>query len=888
MRRAYRYRRREGAAGVRCRIGSVNDAAVKHRLILIDGSSLAYRAYFALPEAIATRDGFPTNAIYGLAQMLIKLVSEFEPAALAVAWDAREKTFRHEEFDGYKAQRPPMPDPLSRQWQHLPGLMDAFGIPNLVKPGYEADDILGTLAEEAKRQGRGSLVVTGDRDTLQIVDDDIWVVTTGRGVTDVKVYTPAGVVERYGVTPAQIPDFIGLKGDTSDNIPGVPGVGDKTAAALVQQFGTVENLYEHLDEVGSEKRRALLAEHETVARLSKRLACMVLDVPLEHDVVEIVGRTGYRLPKREVEEFFKRFEFSSLVRRVRELPPADDSPPAEPAAAIAFPALRVADDAAALLAVLERGEAGVGAVQTEEGDGWIAAVHDGGDTAVAARLEPDDWARLWNHAARVVVHDAKSLPGLAAAVADPAFDTAIARYVLTPERPEDDLFVLAQADREEIAEGPRHEALAATRAVLTRRLAAEQRRRLGELGLESLYRDIELPLVRVLAAMEAVGVAIDVHRLGEITAGLRDRIDELHDRIVELAGTAFTIGSTQQLAEVLFSRLGLQPVRKGKTGYSTDARVLKTLREQHAIVPLIEEWRELTKLINTYLEPLPARIDPRTGRLHTTFNQTVASTGRLSSSNPNLQNIPIRTELGSRIRDCFVAAEGMRLIVADYSQIELRLMAFLAHEPALIEAYRRGDDVHRVTAAAVAGIPVEQVTKAQRERAKATNFGIMYGLSAFGLSEQVDMPVDEARAFIDAYFARYPEVKLFREKVIADALQEGYVTTVFGRRRAVPELRAAGFRERSLGERLAVNSVLQGSAADIIKVAMLRISAAFAERGMRSRLVLQVHDELVFESPDDELEGALPLVREAMCGAFTMEPPLDVSIGVGDTWLSAK
>ncbi|MGD0996984.1 MAG: 5'-3' exonuclease H3TH domain-containing protein [Thermoleophilia bacterium] len=306
----------------------MNDAAVKGRLILIDGSSLAYRAYFALPEAIATREGFPTNAIYGLAQMLLKLATEFEPAAVAVAWDAREKTFRHEEFDGYKAQRPPMPEPLSRQWAHLPGLMDAFGIPNLVKPGYEADDILGTLAEEAKRQGRGSLVVTGDRDALQIVDDDVWVVTTGRGVTDVKIYTPAGVVERFGVTPAQIPDFIGLKGDTSDNIPGVPGVGEKTAAALIQQFGTVENLYEHLDEVGSEKRRALLAEHEAAARLSKRLACMVLDVPLDEDVVGIVGRTGYALPARELEEFFKRFEFASLVRRVRELPrPQDGAAP---------------------------------------------------------------------------------------------------------------------------------------------------------------------------------------------------------------------------------------------------------------------------------------------------------------------------------------------------------------------------------------------------------------------------------------------------------------------------------------------------------------------------------------------------------------------------------
>jgi len=868
----------------------VNDDAVKHRLILIDGSSLAYRAYFALPESIATRDGFPTNALFGLAQMLVKLIVDFEPAAIAVAWDGREKTFRHEEFDGYKAQRPKMPDPLSLQWQHLPGLMDAFGIPNLVKEGYEADDILGTLAEEAKRQGRRSLVVTGDRDALQIVDDDIWVVATGRGVTDVKIYTPAAVVERFGVTPAQIPDFIGLKGDTSDNIPGIPGVGDKTAAALVQQFGTVESLYEHLAEVGSDKRRALLAEHEPAARLSKRLACMVLDVPLDEDIVKIVGQTGYALPYREAEVFCRRFEFNSLGRRLREMAAAqgaeDGGGEAAGLAAAPFPRLVVAPDAGPLLAILERGPAAVGFVP--EGDGWVAAVYDGGDEAVASRLRADDWRALWRLAPRIVAHDAKSYPEFPTATADPAFDTDIAGYLLQPERPEDDLFTLAQADAEHLVDGPHLEALAATRAVLTQRLAAEQRARLAELGLESLFREIELPLVRVLAAMEAVGVAIDTHRLGEISARLSDRIDEVRDRIYELAGGPFTIGSPQQLAEVLFSRLGLEPVRKGKTGYSTDARVLKQLREQHAIVPLIEEWRELTKLVNTYLEPLPAHIDPRTGRLHTTFRQTVASTGRLSSTNPNLQNIPIRTELGSQIRDCFVAAEGMRLIVADYSQIELRLMAYLAQEPALIEAYERGEDVHRVTAAAVAGIPVEQVTKAQRERAKATNFGIMYGLSAFGLSEQVDMPLDEARAFIDAYFARYPRVKAFRERIIAEATDAGFVTTVFGRRRPVPELRAANFRERSFGERLAVNAVLQGSAADIIKVAMLRVTKAFRAGGLVTRLVLQIHDELVFESPDDEVDPVLPIVRESMCGAFTMVPPLDVSIGVGDTWLAAK
>jgi DNA polymerase-1 len=867
----------------------MDDAAVKHRLILIDGSSLAYRAYFALPESIATHDGFPTNALFGLAQMLVKLISEFEPSAVAVAWDGREKTFRHQEFDGYKAQRPKMPDPLALQWEHLPGLMEAFGIPNLLKEGYEADDILGTLAEEAKRQGRRSLVVTGDRDALQIVDDDIWVVTTGRGVTDVKIYTPAAVVERFGVTPAQIPDFIGLKGDTSDNIPGIPGVGDKTAAALVEQFGTVESLYERLAEVGSDKRRALLAEHEPAARLSRHLACMVLDVPLDEDIVQLVGQTGYSLPYREAELFCRRFEFNSLARRLREMAAAQGAGGGGAAAGLAaapFPRLVVAPDAAPLLAVLGRGPAAVGFVA--EGDGWVAAVCDGGDEAVAARLRADDWRALWRHAPHIVAHDAKSYPEFSTATADPAFDTDIAAYLLQPERPEDDLFRLAQADAEHLMDGPHLEALAATRAVLTLRLAAEQRVRLVELDLDPLCREIELPLVRVLAGMEAVGVAIDTHRLGEISARLSDRIDELRDRLFELAGGPFTIGSPQQLAEVLFSRLGLQPVRKGKTGYSTDARVLRQLREQHPIVPLVEEWRELTKLVNTYLEPLPARIDPRTGRLHTTFRQTVASTGRLSSTNPNLQNIPIRTELGSQIRDCFIAAEGGRLIVADYSQIELRLMAYLAQEPALIDAYRRGEDVHRVTAAAVAGIPASQVTKAQRERAKATNFGIMYGLSAFGLSEQVDMPVDEARAFIDAYFVRYPAVKAFREKVIAAAADAGFVTTVFGRRRAVPELRAANFRERSLGARLAVNTVLQGSAADIIKVAMLRVTEAFSAADLTTRLVLQVHDELVFESPDDEVDAVLPIVREAMCSAFTMEPPLDVSIGVGDTWLAAK
>jgi DNA polymerase-1 len=918
-------------------------AALSDRLYLLDGSSLAFRAFFALPDTITTRDGFPTNALFGLSQMLLKIVAEYRPANVVVAWDAREKTFRHEEFEAYKAQRPDMPDLLAQQWPHLPELVDAFGFVNLVQPGFEADDILGTLAEAAKRARVGAVVVTGDRDALQLVDDDIWVMTTGRGITDVKVYTPAAVLERFGVLPRSIPDFIGLKGDASDNIPGVPGVGEKTAAQLLQQFGSVEALYERLEEVGSEKRRALLREHEDTARLSKRLATMVLDVPLEVDVGQLVGRRGYALPVDRIEAEFRRYGFQSLVRRLRELAggaggggvPASEagaaagagaagdggaagSAAAETAAGApgrqAPPRVVVERGGGPLAAILEQREAALALERTSD-DGVAAALADG-EVVVAAPLHRDEVAALWRLAAHVVVHDAKAQPGYVAAPSGPGFDTAIAAYLLAPERPEKQrtLEVLGEgeagpstleqvppdpAPREaetELSEAAPPEAgdesgalrSAALRAALTWRVAARQRPELIDLGLERLFREVELPLVRVLARMEAAGVRMDPYRLGEITARVRDRVDELTDRIHELAGGPFTVGSPQQLAEVLFGRLGLEPVRKGKTGYSTDARVLRTLREQHLIVPAVEEWRELTKLLNTYLEPLPEYIDAHTGRLHTTFNQTVAATGRLSSSNPNLQNIPVRTPLGAEIRACFVAEEGRVLVVADYSQIELRLMAYLSGETALIEAYHRGEDVHRVTAAAVAGIPVEEVTKTQRERAKATNFGIMYGLSAYGLSEQVDISVEEARAFIDAYFARYPKVQEFRERVVAQATQDGHVTTLFGRRRAVPELRSGTYNVRSLGERLAVNTILQGTAADIIKVAMIAVDRELERRGAAARLVLQVHDELVVEAPQDEVDDVTGLLRTGMCGAFAMDPALEVEIGAGPDWLTAK
>ena len=874
----------------------MNDLDLKHRLFLVDGSSLAYRAYFALPETIATRDGFPTNALYGFSQMMLKIVSEYEPAAVVVAWDAREKTFRHEQFEAYKAQRPKMPELLSQQWEHFPELVEAFGFRSLVQPGYEADDILGTLATQACHLGAGTVIVTGDRDTLQLVDDCVSVMSTGRGITDVKIYTPAAVVERFGVTPAMIPDYIAFKGDTSDNIPGVPGIGEKTAAALLQQFGSLDAVYERLDEIGSEKRRALLRDNEEIARLSKHLATMALDLVLDVDVEELAaGR--YTLPAADVEAIFARWEFSTLVRRVRDLSalrraPGGEDAEARPSAAVSdepMPQLVPQETLGTLAALLEQKELAVGWAPADGSDGrYAVAVYDGGPTVPSAVVGGQAWDGLWRLAAHVVGHDVKAFPGFAGAPAPPACDTAVAAYLLAPERMAVGLSTLAGVDDSFVLSGPRAEAEAATRAVLTWRVAESQRPRLESLGLGRLLRETELPLERVLARMEASGVRMDPYRLGEITARVQERVEEVRDGIFELAGEPFTIGSPQQLAEVLFGRLGLTPMRKGKTGYSTDARVLRSLRELHAIVPLVEEWRELTKLLNTYLEKLPEWLDPVTGRLHTTFNQTVTSTGRLSSSDPNLQNIPVRTELGAEIRACFVAEEGGVLVVADYSQIELRLMAQFAQEPALLDAFRRGEDVHRTTAAAVAGIPVEQVTRQQRERAKATNFGIMYGLSAFGLSEQVEIPVDEARAFIDAYFARYPHVKAFRDKVILQATEDGHVTTILGRRRAIPELHGRTQRERSLGERLAVNTVLQGSAADIIKMAMVLADREIERRGMASRLVLQVHDELIFEAPLAEVEQIVELAQRTMCCVYDMDPPLDVHVGVGENWRDAK
>ena len=747
-------------------------------LFLVDGNNLAYRAYFALPEELATTEGFPTNALLGFTNMLFKLLSDYRPRGVAVAWDTRP-VHRTEISETYKADRRPMPDLLREQFPHFRPIVEAFGYRNLEFEGWEADDVIATLATRADEEAIKTCVVSTDRDAFQLCTENVCLMMTPRGVSDVNVYTPERVEARYGIRPDQVPDFIGLKGDTSDNIPGIPGIGDKTAGQLIAQYGSVEAVLEHVDELSPARSRSI-REHAEQALESKLLATMRRDLPLD---VEPSGLVLDPPDRSTLKEMFRRFEFRGLLGRVDTL---DDAVPAAEQAPV-------------------EGQD----VPWEEGDlgrprGTVAVAHDGERAAVASADAPvrvavatrDDLAGALRDS-DVLAHDAKALRlGRV-----PAEDTLLAAYLVDPGRSAYLLDDLGPEYGFELSPTPTAEVETSTlvrHAEAVRRLAPLLRERVRDRGSERLYDEIELPLTVVLAAMEDAGVKIDTYRMGEITARLADRVEELEARAYQLAGEQFQLGSTQQLAGVLFDQLGLTPGRKGKTGYSTDTRVLRTIRGDHEIVPVIEEWRELTKLLNTYLGPLPSLIAPGDGRLHTTFNQAVAATGRLSTSNPNLQAIPVRSDLGREIRSAFVAEDGHRLLSADYSQVELRILAHVSGEPVLREAFERDEDIHAATAAEILGKERAALTKDERDVAKMVNFGIIYGISAFGLSENLEIPKEEAQAYIDAYLARFPRVQDFIERTVAQASVEGYVTTLLGRRR--PDPRAAC---RQLGDTLA-------------------------------------------------------------------------------------
>jgi DNA polymerase I len=833
-------------------------------LFLVDGNNLAYRAYFALPEELATSEGFPTGALLGFTNMLFKLLSDYKPKGVAVAWDTRP-VHRAAISEDYKSERRPMPDLLREQFPHFRPIVEAFGYRNLEFEGWEADDVIATLATRADEAGVKTCVVSTDRDAFQLVSENVVLMMTPRGVQEVNVYTPERVEARLGVPPEKVPDLIGLKGDTSDNIPGIPGIGDKTAAELMIRYGSLEGVLEHAEEL-SPARAKNVAAHADQARASKVLATMQRDLDIACDPAELVLEPPDR---SELREIFRKFEFRGLLSRIDVL---EEAVPA----------------AAPIRAVGESVSWHLSEPSNTVLQGRIGYAFDGERAAVAGESEvvilPERPSNTVLQGAELVVYDAKALR---VAAAD---DVLIAAYLIEPGRALyelDDLGAEYGVEVQPEPEADEETAALVRRAALPPRLAPRMRERLAERGSTELYERIELPLTHVLASMEDVGVKIDTYRMGEITARLQERVEELEAKAYDLCGEEFMLGSTQQVARILFEKLGLTPGRKGKTGYSTDTRVLRSIRGEHEVVGVLEEWRELTKLINTYLGPLPSMIG-EDGRLHTTFNQAVAATGRLSTSNPNLQAIPIRTELGREIRSAFVAEAGWKLVSADYSQVELRILAHVSGEPKLREAFARGEDIHAATAAEVLGRPQAELTKDERNIAKMVNFGIIYGISAFGLSENLEIPREEAQTYIDAYLARFPHVQDFIARTIEQATRDGYVTTLLGRRRPVPEIRASNRQTRSLGERLAVNSVMQGTAADIIKVAMVSVHERLRAEGRASRLVLQVHDELLLEAPSAEVPAAREALREEMCSAYPLDPPLAVDVGVGDDWNDAK
>lgn len=872
--------------------------------VLIDANSLLYRAFFAIPH-LSTSDGQPTNALFGFAGMLLKIIEQHKPSFCIAAFDAPVKTFRHEEYAEYKGTRKPTPDELKAQGAPARELAASLGILVLEEPGFEADDVVGACAVRAAAEGYQVIIFTGDMDELQLVNDQVSVASTSKGVSELVLYTPEKVHERYGLSPAQLVDYKALKGDTSDNIPGVPGIGDKTASKLISEFGSIDSLLENLDTLPEGRIKKSIAENREQLLMSRRLATIVTDIPLDLDFDALKNRK--RAPG-EAESLFRRLQFENLTRRMVAILPAETDTPQAAGDTRSFPEVKLvttASDWANLLASIEQAPAFALSLQLEGQevtgagfslgqDAWsVAAGADaGGQQSLLVedgdfRISCYELANLFlKHQRKLVCHDHKRASlalGLGQKAGMPAHDTMLEAFLLQPGRgayPENWL-ASRYLDMEMPAQATPGQA-AAYRAWIAANSAPILLSGIQREELQSVYRDIELPLSPVLASMQDYGVRLDVDYLADFSQRLTRDIADLEMRIYAIAGEEFTIGSPKQLGEILFNRLGLPSGKKTKTGYSTSAEVLEWLAPDYEIASLVLEWREESKLKSTYADALPKLVNSSTGRLHTTFNQTGAATGRLSSSDPNLQNIPIKTELGRMIRAAFVSGEGKTLLSADYSQIELRLLAHLSEDEELVRCFREEEDIHTRTASALFGIPVAEVSSEQRRRGKTINFSVIYGKTDFGLSKELGIGVAEAREYIDTYFRQYPGVKVLTEKILEQARQSGYVSTIFGRKRWVPDLSARDHNIRSNAERAAFNAPLQGSAADIIKLAMISLDRKLD--GFPARMLLQVHDELVFEADEGAESDLAELVRQEMEGVCDLRVPLVADVKYGKNW----
>ena len=898
----------------------------RDRLLLLDGHSLAYRAFFALPtENFSTTTGQPTNAVYGFTAMLINVLRDERPTHVAVAFDRSEPTFRHEQYVEYKANRRETPADFRGQLSLIFEVLDALGIRRLSLAGDEADDIIATLATQGAADGMGVLIVTGDRDALQLVTDDVTVLMTRRGISDMTRFTPEAVVEKYGLTPVQYPDFAALRGDPSDNLPSIPGVGEKTASKWVSEFGSLAQL---VDRVGEVKGKAgdKLREHLGDVLRNRQLTELARDVKLE------VGPHELRpVPWdwEQIHQLFDTLQFRVLRERLQATLPdgitggpasaAEPAAPGEgfdldltvlgPGAVTAWLAQHAAGDGRAGLAASGHWARGTGAL-----DGLAIAAPDGAAAyADPAGLTAEDDKALgsWlsDPAIPKALHDAKGpLHALAASgleLRGLTSDTALAAYLALPGQRSFDLADLAlrylnrelrdtatpagQLALEMPGESETDVAASlAMRAVATAELADALDAELERRGATALLRDVELPLVGVLAEMERAGIAADVDLLAGMSASLGGEVKAAEQGAYAVTGHEFNLGSPKQLQEVLFTELGLPKTKRIKTGYTTDSEALTSLlaRTEHPVLAHLLRHRDVARLKSIVDSLIPmADVD---GRIHTTYNQMVAATGRLSSTDPNLQNIPIRTEEGRRTRQAFIVGAGYEtLLTADYSQIELRIMAHLSGDQALAEAFGSGHDFHAETASRVFSVPASEVTVELRSKIKAMNYGLAYGLSAYGLSQQLRVTTDEARAFMDDYFAQFGGIRDYLHEVVVQARQDGYTETILGRRRYLPDLTSDNRQRREMAERMALNAPIQGSAADIIKVAMLAVDREIRGSGLRSRMLLQVHDELLFEVAPGELGQLTELVRSAMCGAFDLTIPLDVSVGTGRSWAEA-
>ena len=908
--------------------------------MLIDGPSLVYRGYFALPP-LTTSDGTLVNAAFGFLQIVLRGMQDLKPDYAIVSFDVGKPQFRFDAFPEYKAGRPSMPDDLRSQFPLVREIVAMMGIPVRELEGYEADDVIGTLAQQATAAGIDTMIVSGDLDGLQLVNDHVRLLTTRMGVAATVIYDEQKVMDRYGLRPDQMLDYKALKGDTSDNIPGVPGVGEKTASQLLQQFGSLDALYERLDEVKG-KLRERLAEHRESAFMSRQIGRILCDLPVELDVEE--ARTG-RYDRRAVAQRFRELEFRSLIDR---LPPSSVAPTGydvperdaagglqlsldllggtQPDSAETRPATRpdpVADPGGAIEHVDPRIPRSAG--ELGELDAWLEAHGDrvglawvcGSGRPLERRLlgiglageDGTTWYLPWTDGrlpewfARsdrpLIGHDLKqllvALGNVGVTLEGAAFDTLIAGYMLNPALRAQSLDDLA-ANRygAELPSRPTNPDTGAEEVGSARRAAAEAltallvlpalERELDEAALLRLFREVEMPLLPVLTRMELAGVAIDREALAAMSEEFGAELGRLESRIFELVGHEFNIGSPKQLEQILFHELGLPATKRTRTGFSTDASVLEELRTQHEVVGLILEHRQIAKLKSTYVDALPGLVDAN-GRLHTTYQQAVASTGRLSSTDPNLQNIPIRTALGRRIRRAFVAPARNVLLGADYSQQELRILAHVSRDAGLKADFAAHADIHRAAAARVLGISPDEVSHAQRSMAKMVNYGIAYGMSDFGLSDRLKISREEAQRFIAEYFKAYEGIRRYTVEIKILARDQGFVTTLLGRRRYLPELTARNSALRSAGERMAINMPIQGTAADGMKIAMVRLDEALRARNLpNSRMLLQVHDELVFETTEEELGELATVVRDVMEAALPLDVPLTVDLKVGDNW----